>query len=177
MKKVLYHGTPHQFEEFDQTKIGSKDAIDQYGSGIYFYNTPDKTIRHGNIMITAMVRINKTIDVNKVYKKQLTKDCVESMIIASPSFDEKICMHSGGDINYYGINKVLKGFVNTYRELDYLSMLNCIGNDFYDPNETYALLKKFVEVTGYNAIVNKELGIYNILTIEQITIKKIEYVE
>lgn len=161
------------FDEFDQTLIGGKEAIDQYGSGIYFFNTPDRTIRHGNIRITAVVEIGKTIDVNKVYRRRLSRETVERLILASPDFDDKI--RNCGDVDYYGVTKVLYEIIPNYRDLDYVSMLNTIGNDFYSPEDTYILLKRFAELTGYNCIVNKELGIYNILTVDQITIKKINY--
>ena len=37
----VYHGSPHRFEEFDASKIGTGEGAQAYGHGIYFAESPD----------------------------------------------------------------------------------------------------------------------------------------
>ncbi len=37
----VYHGSPHRFEEFDASKIGTGEGAQAYGHGIYFAENPD----------------------------------------------------------------------------------------------------------------------------------------
>jgi hypothetical protein len=36
-----YHGTPHKFEQFDASKIGTGEGAQAYGHGLYFAESPD----------------------------------------------------------------------------------------------------------------------------------------
>lgn len=38
---TVYHGTPHKFEEFDASKIGTGEGAQAYGHGIYVAESPD----------------------------------------------------------------------------------------------------------------------------------------
>ena len=33
---MAYHGSPHEFEKFDSSKIGSGEGAQAYGHGLYF---------------------------------------------------------------------------------------------------------------------------------------------
>jgi hypothetical protein len=37
----VYHGSPHRFEEFDASKIGTGEGAQVYGRGLYFAENPD----------------------------------------------------------------------------------------------------------------------------------------
>jgi hypothetical protein len=37
----VYHGSPHRFEEFDASKIGTGEGAQAYGHGIYFAESPE----------------------------------------------------------------------------------------------------------------------------------------
>jgi hypothetical protein len=37
----VYHGSPHRFEEFDASKIGTGEGAQAYGHGIYFAESPN----------------------------------------------------------------------------------------------------------------------------------------
>lgn len=39
--KIVFHGTPHDFDEFDSSKIGSGEGNQSYGHGLYFADNPD----------------------------------------------------------------------------------------------------------------------------------------
>jgi hypothetical protein len=38
---MAYHGTPHRFDKFDSSKIGTGEGAQAYGHGLYFAESPD----------------------------------------------------------------------------------------------------------------------------------------
>jgi hypothetical protein len=40
-KATVYHGSPHQFDEFDASKIGTGEGAQAYGHGIYLADKPE----------------------------------------------------------------------------------------------------------------------------------------
>jgi hypothetical protein len=38
---IVYHGTPHRFERFDASKIGTGEGAQAYGHGLYFAESPE----------------------------------------------------------------------------------------------------------------------------------------
>jgi hypothetical protein len=38
---IVYHGTPHRFERFDASKIGTGEGAQAYGHGLYFAEAPE----------------------------------------------------------------------------------------------------------------------------------------
>ena len=167
--KILYHGTNFHFDEFDESKLCSDCSIDQYGSGFYFFDSPAPTIRYGNIIVECSVEICKIVEVNDpTYLSSISKMNIERLLLASPSLDDRL--NNIDDVEYTGFDNVLKQAIALYSTKDVLHTLNCIGNDFYEKEDTYILLKKFAEITGYNCVRDSKSGIWNILTKKQITI-------
>jgi hypothetical protein len=41
MGAIVYHGSPHKFDKFDASKIGSGEGAQAYGHGLYFAENPD----------------------------------------------------------------------------------------------------------------------------------------
>lgn len=41
MGKIVYHGSPHTFDKFDMSKIGTGEGWQAYGHGLYFAETPE----------------------------------------------------------------------------------------------------------------------------------------
>lgn len=41
MQAIAYHGTPHKFEKFDPSKIGTGEGAQAYGHGLYFAESPE----------------------------------------------------------------------------------------------------------------------------------------
>lgn len=169
MKKLeLYHGTNNDFEEFGNDFLSTSDSIDQYGSGFYFYDTPSKTCLHGDIRVVASVEINKLLTYKTINKKRIPVKIIERLLLAAPGFNEKL--ENFGEVDFEGFNKVFKEAVSSYKNIDILECLNCIGNDFYEGDETYILLSKYAELTGYNALYVEERDIYVVFTKKQIEI-------
>ena len=38
---IVYHGSPHKFDKFDSSKIGTGEGAQAYGHGLYFAESPD----------------------------------------------------------------------------------------------------------------------------------------
>jgi hypothetical protein len=38
---IVYHGSPHKFDKFDSSKIGTGEGAQAYGHGLYFADSPD----------------------------------------------------------------------------------------------------------------------------------------
>jgi hypothetical protein len=47
---LAYHGTPHRFERFDASKIGTGEGAQAYGHGIYFAESPDVARSYQNAL-------------------------------------------------------------------------------------------------------------------------------
>ena len=41
MGKIVYHGSPHKFDKFDMSKIGTGEGAQAYGHGLYFSDAQD----------------------------------------------------------------------------------------------------------------------------------------
>jgi hypothetical protein len=165
--KILFHGTNTLFDEFSTDYISGKCSIDQYGSGFYFFDTPAKTMRYGNIIMECAVEVNKILEFNKS-RRRFTVSQIKSLLLSCPYLSEKL--ENVNDIDFYGFDSVLNEAIHLYAGNDYVHGLNCIGNDFFESTDTHILLSKFVEITGFDCIRDKELGIYNILTKKQINV-------
>lgn len=165
--KTLYHGTDSFFEEFSTDFISGKCSIDQYGSGFYFFDTPLKTMRYGNTIVECAVEVSKILEFNKS-RRRFNPIQVESLLLSCPYLPEKL--DNVNDVDFYGFDSVLREAIKLYSGNDFVHGLNCIGNDFFDPKDTHILLSRFVEITGFDCIRDKELGIYNILTKKQINV-------
>ena len=61
---TLYHGSPHNFDKFDISKIGSGDGAQRYGHGLYFAEREGlaKRFREGVKDSAAINEINKRMD-------------------------------------------------------------------------------------------------------------------
>ena len=150
MAKTLYHGTNSIFEKFDPKYLNSDCAIDQYGSGYYFYNSIAPTIRHGNNVIFANCKIEKVLDECQLDNYILTKENIENLILQSPNLDN--CLTNFGDIEFESFEKVLANTVKLYENIDILHVLNTLGNDFFKYQNTHILLKNFKNLTGFNCL-------------------------
>jgi hypothetical protein len=125
---------------------------------------------HGDLRVTADVEILKSIEHTDEWKPSI--EDIYSLICASPNLEYRLEDH--GDIDYYGFNVVLDMAVKIYaKESFYTHILNTIGNDFYERNETHILLDAFVKLTGINCIKDSERGIYVILAKRFIEIKSV----
>jgi hypothetical protein len=86
---TAYHGTPHDFERFDMSKIGSGQGEQAYGHGLYFAENEDvaKTYRD-DLSSQAQLLDGRPVD-------QLSR---EGLMAKSPSPDQEVAQY----VNAYG---------------------------------------------------------------------------
>jgi hypothetical protein len=46
---VVYHGSPHKFDRFDASKIGTGEGAQAYGHGLYLAESPEVALQYSNI--------------------------------------------------------------------------------------------------------------------------------
>lgn len=176
MRKKVYHGSNVYFEDFSNDYICTENSIDQYGSGFYFYDTPDRTSRHGDLIMVTEITVRKALEINSTNKFYFNFHQIEELILKSPDVDN--CLENFGDIKYESYDHVLSRAAETYVYQDIVVSLNCIGNDFFRSSKsTHLLLKSFIEMTGFNCIYSKEFGIYVMLNKDDTRIIEITSLE
>ena len=47
--KIVYHGSPHKFDKFDASKIGTGEGAQAYGHGVYLADSPDIAAGYSNM--------------------------------------------------------------------------------------------------------------------------------
>jgi len=153
MLKTLYHGTNAIFEKFDPNYLNSDCAIDQHGSGYYFYDSIEPATHHGSNIIFANCNIKKVLDEYQLDNYILTKEDIKYLILQSPELD--LCLTNFGDIAFESFDKVLEDAIKLYIDMDVLHTLNVIGNDFFRGKYSHILLKEFTNLTGFNCLQKK----------------------
>ncbi|MNU42836.1 hypothetical protein D3C71_316040 [compost metagenome] len=165
MEKHWYHGTPNDFETFDQSWLGN--GTDQLGSGHYFTSRIEtakgyalkgkdgEPVDAGHLL-TAVLDIRKPLpEFASVSRLQ-----IEQVIRGAPDFAET--MRNFGDIDHYGMARIMRETVDVYAgmnsdpEDNTLQMLFCISNDFYRDHPA-EFLAVFSRVTGYDGLY-REVG-------------------
>ena len=58
--QTVYHGSPHKFDKFDMSKIGTGEGAQAYGHGLYFADSPEVAKSYQN-MVRAETADGKTI--------------------------------------------------------------------------------------------------------------------
>lgn len=53
MGAIVYHGSPHKFDKFDSSKIGTGEGAQAYGHGLYFAESPDVARFYANALTDA----------------------------------------------------------------------------------------------------------------------------
>jgi hypothetical protein len=165
MAEHWYHGTPNAFEAFDQAWIGN--GTDQLGSGHYFtirietargyaLKGKDGELVDAGHLLTAVLDIRKPLpEFAPVSRRQ-----IEQIIRSAPDFEDT--MRNFGDVDYYGMARVMRESVDVYEgmnsdpEDNTLQMLFCMSNDFYRDHPA-EFLAVFSRVTGYDGLY-REVG-------------------
>ena len=108
---TAYHGSPHEFDQFDLSKIGTGEGAQSYGHGLYFaeaepvavgyrnklvegtYKTPTgeifdpyKNLEHMNIRVAAYKNIDNAIE----RAKGLLEDQPENAAMSIPTHSQTV---------------------------------------------------------------------------------------
>ena len=65
--KVVYHGSPNDFTEFDRDMIGETTDPGFYGQGFYFATSKEEAKGYGDNVVSAYVNLKNPINLNDVY--------------------------------------------------------------------------------------------------------------
>lgn len=52
---IVYHGSPHKFDKFDMSKIGTGEGAQAYGHGLYFAENPNVALDYQKRLATGFV--------------------------------------------------------------------------------------------------------------------------
>ena len=54
---TTYHGSPHKFDKFDMSKIGTGEGAQAYGHGLYFAENPDVATQYRDALSSGELRL------------------------------------------------------------------------------------------------------------------------
>ena len=122
---------------------------------------------------TVKANIHKRI--KHTTKRVLIFSQVEDLLLACPDLDSKL--NNGYDVDYIGFDEALRQATNAYCNLHFMECLNLIGNDYFYPEDTHLLLKKFTHITGINCIYDPDRDIHVMLNKNDIIVTNKEFVK
>jgi hypothetical protein len=91
----LYHGSPHDFDRFDLSKVGTGEGAQAYGHGLYF--TSDKEAALGYRERLAGRPETKSV---RIGDKVFTDDLTRSQATTSPEFGAEAVLRFDGDVDH-----------------------------------------------------------------------------
>jgi hypothetical protein len=156
-----FHGTPRVFEVFEYDGTGN-DAL---GAGYYFADNPhvanhytgndgDET-QNANIRLHTIVMDKPIILDEKENPKQrpLTAVQLRKLILTAPDWKESL--YDFGDWEYEGLEKVLRGTIENYRDgWNLFEQVLMIMREFYHKElEVFAAAMK--KTVGYDGIIKE----------------------
>lgn len=147
--KVLYHGTPNEFTQFNYDFIGSNGTA--LGKG--FYLTDDRTVAegYGNVM-EVYANITKPM---LYQERSMTKAEYKKFVEAVDKATEGQFLSDYGEVDYEGYNTVLNRALEDYSyggdDIDLVhGVLNTAGLTW---EEGFRILK---DTIGYDGVVSKK---------------------
>jgi dihydrofolate reductase len=85
----VYHGSPHRFEEFDASKIGTGEGAQAYGHGIYLAENPDVAKSYRFKRLTGDIAFDDGTKINVLNLPKGSPEKVAAQIwLLSPSYKE-----------------------------------------------------------------------------------------
>lgn len=81
MNMVAYHGSPHSFDKFDSSKIGTGEGAQAYGNGLYFAESKDVAKGYANELGSKFSVNGKSIyNANKTHGSVDNSDLQDALI-------------------------------------------------------------------------------------------------
>lgn len=62
MGKIVYHGSPHKFDKFDMSKIGTGEGAQAYGHGLYFAESPNVAREYAQTLDPMLQQAKSNVD-------------------------------------------------------------------------------------------------------------------
>lgn len=157
LTKILYHGSPALFSEFDPSRVGEGD--DQAGPGFYFTDDEETAELYAGrrskgastgFVYEVEVSLSKPIIDGRM---QITKPQLAAVLRAAPEYFDMLM--NFGDVPHEGETSVLRRAVDIYHsslEEDAVSAIGMIARDFFNDSRA-ALLEALYRETGYDGII------------------------
>ena len=80
MGKIVYHGSPHKFDKFDMSKIGTGEGAQAYGHGLYLAESPEVARDYYRKFGGAM----KDYEAENMLRMQETADSIKQALMRNP---------------------------------------------------------------------------------------------
>lgn len=142
--KVVYHGTPSEFTEFDYQYLGRTGLV--YGPGFYFTDnilTAHRYTNDSEKIIRAYVDVKNPADKAKVDKNQVTS-IIEELAEAN---DMEILQSYGNPFDDY--KKTLNKAVEVYSNLPVRDMIETlVGDSNVDTEQALRIVNKHTGIDG-----------------------------
>jgi hypothetical protein len=134
---TTYHGSPHQFEEFDASKIGTGEGAQMYGRGIYLAENPDVAKYYAG-KISGKKGTTYTVDLPDEiadrmldWDKPLNQQPAELQSLVSEFQADILSRNPTADLSQY-TGKNLVGFLSRTNRLYDLPKLGVSGIRYLD---------------------------------------------
>lgn len=134
---LLYHGTNHDFENFDKSKIGSSTDHGIRGHGIYFTNDPKTASAYGNRIHQVKIKIENPLDLLKFKNKD---ELANHLGVDPYIFNERETNGRRSILVRHGFSRVLSSEAK-YKGYD--SILHGDEHVIFDPNRIRSIHAAF----------------------------------
>jgi hypothetical protein len=85
----VYHGSPHRFEEFDASKIGTGEGAQAFGHGIYFAEKPDVARSYQFKRLTGDIKFDDGTQINVLkLPKNSPEKLAAQLWLTNPNLEE-----------------------------------------------------------------------------------------
>ncbi|MTH94667.1 hypothetical protein [Roseibium sp. RKSG952] len=149
-----FHGTTHDFEDFDPAYIGIGN--DQIGSGFYFTDsleTAEQYTAGSGRILTVDPGVENPMDPCH----RMTREQIGILIMGAPEYRDTLM--NWGEIDSEGYGVVLSRAVSSYEQMmpedgegDIVDMMNALSNDFWRGAEA-DFLALVVKTTGKDGLI------------------------
>lgn len=83
---IVYHGSPHKFDKFDSSKIGTGEGAQAYGNGLYLTESPEVAKQYaGDLAAARASRPIGNVDLATAYQN-MPSDVPQSLLAARRDF-------------------------------------------------------------------------------------------
>ena len=161
---TAYHGTDEKIENFTDEFVGTEEATDQEGPGIYFTTDREDAHQYGGILYTVILRPNKLVDESS--PDNINPEELEKIIKTLPEWEMQA--QNWDEDPERGLRMAIDGFIR-YNETE-KDVFQQVWIDFFRYNPV--LFVRGMVTLGYDGqIIEKENGrrhiiVYNPAIIE-----------
>lgn len=117
-----YHGSPHVFDAFDSSRIGTGEGAQAYGHGMYFAENPDVAGEYKNALATTITVDGKPILRNNSRVGTTGNQPIDDWLVAYDGDVDKAIRESQSDIDFM-LSEGRTPDRQVYEELDELKSL------------------------------------------------------